>query len=73
MIPGKPDDSLIIQALRYDGLEMPPKTRLPEQVVNDFITWVKMGAPDPRVASPKSAKPSVTTDRAALWSYRPPS
>ncbi len=71
MIPGKPDDSLIIQALRYDGLEMPPKTRLPEQVVNDFITWVKMGAPDPRVGMPKSAKKPVTTDKTALWSYQP--
>lgn len=71
MIPGKPDDSLIVQALRYDGLEMPPKKRLPEQVVNDFITWVKMGAPDPRVDSPKSAKKSVTPDKGALWSYQP--
>jgi hypothetical protein len=71
MIPRQPDDSLIIQALRYDGLEMPPKTRLPEQVVNDFITWVKMGAPDPRVSTPKSAKKPVTTDKASLWSYQP--
>ncbi len=71
MIPGKPDESLIVQALRYDGLEMPPKKRLPEQVVNDFITWVKMGAPDPRVDAPKSAKKAVTTDKAALWSYQP--
>ena len=71
MIPGKPDDSLIVQALRYDGLEMPPKKRLPEQVVNDFVTWVKMGAPDPRVDSPKSAKQSVTPDKSALWSYQP--
>jgi hypothetical protein len=71
MIPGKPDESLIVQALRYDGLEMPPKKRLPEQVVSDFITWVKMGAPDPRMDLPKSAKKAVTTDKAALWSYQP--
>ncbi|WP_322282858.1 PSD1 and planctomycete cytochrome C domain-containing protein [Prosthecobacter sp.] len=71
LIPGKPDESLIIQAVRYDGLEMPPKKRLPEQVVNDFITWVKMGAPDPRVDAPKSAKKTLTTDKAALWSYQP--
>ena len=25
VIPGKPDESLIVQAVRYDGLEMPPK------------------------------------------------
>jgi hypothetical protein len=27
LIPGKPDESLIVQAVRYDGLEMPPKKR----------------------------------------------
>ena len=71
LIPGKPDESLIIQALRYDDLEMPPKKRLPESVVNDFVTWVKMGAPDPRADGPKTAKPAVTTDKAALWSFQP--
>jgi hypothetical protein len=71
LIPGKPDDSLIIQALRYDGLEMPPKKRLPEPVVHDFITWVKMGAPDPRADLPKTAVKTVTKDKAALWSYQP--
>jgi hypothetical protein len=71
MIPGQPDDSLIIQALRYDGLEMPPKQRLPGQVVNDFITWVKMGAPDPRIESPKSSRPAAAIDKSAQWSYQP--
>ena len=71
MQPGKPAESLLIQALRYDGLEMPPKHRLPEAVVNDFVTWVKMGAPDPRVNAPKSARKEAPTDQAALWSFQP--
>lgn len=71
MIPGKPDESLIIQALRYEDPEMPPKKRLPENVVNDFVTWVKMGAPDPRVNAPRTVKKEVTTDKSALWSYQP--
>jgi hypothetical protein len=72
LIPGKPDESLIIQAIRYsEGQEMPPKKRLPESVVNDFVTWVKMGAPDPRTDAPKTAKKEVTTDKAALWSFQP--
>ena len=72
MIPGKPEESLIIQALRYDGVEMPPKQRLPEQVVNDFITWVKMGAPDPRPRVARSVNPlPVSTEKDSLWSYQP--
>lgn len=68
LVPGEPDASLIVQAVRYDGLEMPPKKRLPETVVNDFIEWVKMGAPDPRT------EPAIRTPRAPqepLWSLQP--
>ena len=71
MQPGKPAESLLIQALRYEGPEMPPKHRLPESVVNDFVTWVKMGAPDPRVNAPKSARKPAPTDKASMWSFQP--
>jgi|UniRef100_UPI003784ABF3 hypothetical protein len=71
LIPGKPDESLIIQAVRYDGLEMPPKKKLPEQVVNDFITWVKMGAPDPREVVPKTAGKMKKAPQEPLWSLLP--
>jgi len=49
IVAGKPDDSLLIQGLRHsDELRMPPKSKLPANVVADFEAWVKMGAPDPR-------------------------
>lgn len=67
LIPGNPDDSLIVQAVRYDGIEMPPKKRLPETIVNDFVEWVKMGAPDPRADTPKVAK-KLTQE--PLWSLK---
>jgi mono/diheme cytochrome c family protein len=53
IVPGKPDDSLLIQAVRYDDpdTQMPPESKgvrlLPQQVA-DLEAWVKMGAPDPR-------------------------
>lgn len=68
VIPGKPDESLIVQAVRYDGLEMPPKKRLPDHIVNDFVEWVKMGAPDPRTEPPKIAKKAP---QQPLWSLQP--
>src|SRR3954468_22421227 len=34
LVPGKPDESLLIKALQHeDGLEMPPKEKLPDNVV----------------------------------------
>ena len=75
VVAGKPDESLIIQALRYDGLEMPPDAPLPESVVNDFVTWIRRGAVDPRVAVAvgRSRATDACGDAAApkLWSLEP--
>ena len=48
VVPMDPDSSLLISAINYDGPEMPPKSKLPQNVINDFLKWVEMGAPDPR-------------------------
>ena len=48
LVPGKPGESLLIEAVKYDGLEMPPKEKLSDQQIADLVRWVKMGAPDPR-------------------------
>src|SRR3954454_20878978 len=48
IVPGKPDESPLLEALRHEGLEMPPEGKLPDAVVADFERWVAMGAPDPR-------------------------
>ncbi|QDU92670.1 PSD1 and planctomycete cytochrome C domain-containing protein [Lignipirellula cremea] len=70
IVSGKPDESLLVQALRYDGVEMPPEKPLPETVVNDFIEWIRRGAADPRNADavPPAAEPKVQSD---LWSLQP--
>ncbi len=76
IIVGKPDESPLIEALRYDGVEMPPAGRLPANVVKDFERWVEMGAPDPRTDSPAPGviKPQRTIDLDAgrqFWAFRP--
>ncbi len=48
LVAGKPTESLIVEALKYDGLEMPPSGKLPDDVIRDFEKWIEMGAPDPR-------------------------
>ncbi|MFO0825923.1 MAG: c-type cytochrome domain-containing protein [Gemmataceae bacterium] len=46
IVPGKPTESLIINALHGDGVStMPPKGKLSDAVIADFEKWVKMGAP----------------------------
>ena len=49
VVPGSPDESLLIDVIRYDGpIKMPPDGRLPAAVVADFERWVARGAVDPR-------------------------
>ncbi len=76
IVAGKPNESPLIEALRYDGVEMPPAGRLPPNVVKDFERWVEMGSPDPRTDHPAPGviKPQRTIDLEAgrqFWAFRP--
>ncbi|MDA0282793.1 MAG: DUF1549 domain-containing protein, partial [Planctomycetota bacterium] len=76
IIAGKPNESPLIEALRYEGVEMPPAGRLPANVVKDFERWVEMGSPDPRTDNPAPGvvKPQRTIDLEAgrqFWAFRP--
>lgn len=73
VVAGDPDKSLLIEAIRYrnEDLRMPPKgERLTDAQVRDFEAWVRMGAPDPRVATAVAATPPA--DPKAFWSFQPP-
>ncbi|MEM7013404.1 MAG: DUF1549 domain-containing protein, partial [Verrucomicrobiota bacterium] len=72
LVPGDPDASLIMAALRWeDDLEMPPKAQLPEAIIADFERWVAMGAPDPREGSePKSEGIDLESGR-KHWAFAP--
>ena len=39
------DESLLIQAVRYEEFEMPPKGKLPAKEIDALAKWVAMGAP----------------------------
>lgn len=54
LAPGNPDKSRIIDAIQYENVElqMPPKGKLPAEVISDLTAWVRMGAPWPAEAGP---------------------
>ena len=55
LVPGDADASLLIEAVRYDSYEMPPKGKLPAQDIETLERWVTMGAPWPAEAAPTGA------------------
>jgi hypothetical protein len=67
VVPGNPDKSLLIQAIRHasEDLRMPPGRRLSDATVADFTAWVARGARWPRAAS-------ATLFRAGKhWAFQP--
>ncbi len=75
LVPGDPDKSLMIQAVRYKNkdLQMPPNDRqLQASQIADLEAWVKMGAPDPRTGADDAHKYLVDFDKARQhWSFQP--
>ena len=66
IVPGKPEDSLLLHAIRYEGRKMPPSGQLSDAVIADFEKWIAMGAPDPRAETkPPSNPPPSTLKKAA--------
>jgi hypothetical protein len=77
IVPGKPDDSLLISAVRRvnKDLQMPPGAPLEPYEIDNLVSWIKMGAPDPRNESiPPAAPPPAAYDWQKArqhWAFRP--
>lgn len=73
--PGNVDDSLLIQAIRYEDedMAMPPKKnggKLSAEVIKDFEEWVAMGAPDPRLDTAVPIDPGAGEQARLWWSFQ---
>ena len=72
IVPGDPEKSLLIKAVRYtdENLQMPPKDKkLSAEQVSALETWIKMGAPDPRL--PKAALQADLEKGKGHWAFQP--
>ncbi len=78
VVPGNPDASLMIRAVRYadTNLQMPPKGKLSDQQIGDLARWIAMGAPDALSQNPSAptqtdaskTSPTIST----RWAFQPP-
>lgn len=73
IVPGKPDQSLLIDAINYRSMEMPPADKggkLSADEIGILTAWVEMGAPDPRDGSELLG--GMTRQAAkSWWAYQP--
>jgi len=78
VIPGAPDKSPLVQAIRYadPNLEMPPKGKLTDAEIATLVEWVRTGAYWPKGNEPDAVEqlpPAKRIDqiRESHWAYRP--
>jgi hypothetical protein len=77
VVPGKPQESLLVDAINYGELyQMPPKTRLPAEEVAVLTKWVEMGSPWSK--EPPATAAAIATDafdldkrKAEHWCWQP--
>jgi cytochrome c553 len=73
IVPGNPEESPLIEAIRYEGLEMPPKEKLSDDLIDELVKWIEMGAPDPRVGKAANAKHKIDLNEARkFWAFQRP-
>ena len=75
IVPGKADDSILIEAVKYESYEMPPKGKLPQKEIDVFVRWVNMGAPWPKEAPPTADAKRDVFDlqkrKSEFWVWQP--
>jgi Protein of unknown function (DUF1549)/Protein of unknown function (DUF1553)/Planctomycete cytochrome C len=76
--PGNAAESSIFQAMLWtdEDMQMPPKEKLPDEVIANFKKWIEMGAPDPResrVANAAGGKRVIDMDEGRKhWAFQKP-
>ena len=73
IVPGDPAKSRLILAINYKDadLQMPPKgEKISEKEIADLTTWVRMGSPDPRVATAGSKLTGMNDKARSHWAYQ---
>lgn len=67
LVPGDPEKSLLISAVKRDGLEMPPDKPLSPAEIAALERWIRDGAAWPE--TPHSASPQAAAR--AHWAFQP--
>ncbi len=74
LVPGKPDESLLISAVRHEGdIQMPPKGKLSDPEIRILTDWVTQGAFFPDSGEPRSSDSGVVdyAEGRKFWSFQP--
>lgn len=75
IIPGKPEDSLLISSVKYQSYEMPPDGKLSSKEIELLEQWIANGAPWPASETPSASGDDQVVNwqeaQRSHWSFQP--
>ncbi|TWU21619.1 Planctomycete cytochrome C [Novipirellula galeiformis] len=70
IVVGNPDESLLVEALRYESFEMPPEEPLQDEPIAGLVKWIAAGAPWPADVTIEPP-PTISEQDREWWCYQP--
>ena len=72
VVPSHADQSLLMEAVRYESLEMPPSGQLRDKQIRQLQRWIDMGAFWPENIEPLREGPNdITNEDRQWWAFQP--
>ena len=77
IVPGKPEESPLVEAIRWESLEMPPSGKLSPTQIATLTEWVRLGAPMPKGHSDsgglavRKSRGVLTDEDRQWWAIQP--
>ncbi len=75
LLPGKPQESLLVEAIRWESFEMPPSGKLPADEIALLTKWIADGAfwpaHDAVLRDDAPATPKITDEDRQWWAFQP--
>ena len=72
VVPGNAAQSLLLSAIRFQGLEMPPEAKLDDVAIANIQRWIETGATDPRDGAATLPASALNIQKSkGFWSFQP--
>jgi hypothetical protein len=76
IVPGKPDESALVEAIKWQALEMPPTGKLSDTQIATITEWIRLGAPMPKDHGSGSGLSvrkirGITDEDRQWWAFQP--
>src|SRR5436190_5767965 len=77
IVPGKPDESALVEAIKWQALEMPPTGKLTDNQIATLTEWIRLGAPMPKDhgggtgVTLRKTRGIITEEDRQWWAFQP--